>query len=254
MSRLSVTLVLTLAALVSAAEARVKRGDHPSPPTSDYTVKEIDGWSVYVQKPLLEAEKELGDGALRLLEDHLYRITRAVPAPALAELRKIRIWLHHKGRGNVGQYHPSKGWLRANGFNADLARCVDLGDAKNFLRSTRWQPMMVLHELAHAYHDQVWGWDNKDIIAAYEKAVESKSYDNVLIHNGRRGRAYAMTDCKEYFAETSEAFFGTNDIYPFVRAELREHDPEMFRVLEKIWAGPPKKPVDGSTAQPPKSG
>ena len=25
----------------------------------------------------------------------------------------------------------------------------------------------------------------------------------------------------EYFAEASEAFFGTNDFYPFVRAELR---------------------------------
>ncbi len=253
MNRLSIALTLSLVILSSTTEARVKRGDHPSPPTSDYTIKEIDGWSIYVQKPLLEAEKELGDNALRLLEDHLFRIVRAVPAAAVAELRKIRIWLHYKGRGNVGQYHPSKGWLEANGFNTDLARCVDLGDAQSFLRSSRWQPMLVLHELAHAYHDQVWGWGNKAIVAAYERALESKSYDKVLIHNGRRGRAYAMTNCKEYFAETSEALFGTNDIYPFVRAELREHDPGMFKVLEKIWAGPPEKENEKPAKQPRKA-
>jgi hypothetical protein len=33
----------------------------------------------------------------------------------------------------------------------------------------------------------------------------------------------------------TEAFFGTNDFYPFVRAELREHDPEMFEVLREVW-------------------
>jgi hypothetical protein len=253
MSRQSIALAVGLAALVSAAEARVKRGEHPSPPTSEYTIKDIDGWSIYVQKPLLGEEKVLGDEALRVLEDHLFRITRAVPEPAVAELRRVRIWLHHKGRGNVAQYHPSKGWLKANDFNTDLARCVDLGDARNFLRSTRWQPMVVLHELAHAYHDQVWGWNDRDVVDAYEGAVESKSYDKVLIHNGRHGRAYAMTNCKEYFAETSEAFFGANDIYPFVRAELREHDPVMFKVLEKIWAGPPEKQSNGSADQPRKS-
>ena len=29
----------------------------------------------------------------------------------------------------------------------------------------------------------------------------------------------------EYFAEASEAYFGTNDFFPFVRIELRRHDP-----------------------------
>jgi len=39
----------------------------------------------------------------------------------------------------------------------------------------------------------------------------------------------------EYFAESTEAFFGTNDFYPFVRPELREFDPEMFNLLTKLW-------------------
>jgi hypothetical protein len=39
----------------------------------------------------------------------------------------------------------------------------------------------------------------------------------------------------EYFAEATEAFFGTNDFYPFVHSELRRHDEAMFRLLERLW-------------------
>ena len=48
-------------------------------------------------------------------------------------------------------------------------------------------------------------------------------------------RHYTLTDPQEYFAEGSEAYFGTNDFYPFVRAELRRHDPKLFRLLEELW-------------------
>ena len=60
-------------------------------------------------------------------------------------------------------------------------------------------------------------------------------YENVLRRNGRRERHYAMNNPKEYFAEATETFFGTNDLYPFVRTELKEHDPEMFAVLRETW-------------------
>ena len=45
----------------------------------------------------------------------------------------------------------------------------------------------------------------------------------------------------EYFAETTEAFFGRNDFFPFTRGELKTHDPDMFELLGKLWrveAGP----------------
>ena len=44
-----------------------------------------------------------------------------------------------------------------------------------------------------------------------------------------------MNSDQEYFAESSEAFFGTNDFYPFVGAELKQHDPRMYEVLERAW-------------------
>ena len=54
-------------------------------------------------------------------------------------------------------------------------------------------------------------------------------------HNHRTVKHYALTDHKEYFAESTEAYLGVNDFFPFVRAELKQHDPRMFRLQEKIW-------------------
>jgi Mlc titration factor MtfA (ptsG expression regulator) len=43
---------------------------------------------------------------------------------------------------------------------------------------------------------------------------------------------------QEYFAESTEAFFSRNDFFPFTRAELKQHDPAIFQLLEKIWHAP----------------
>ena len=48
---------------------------------------------------------------------------------------------------------------------------------------------------------------------------------------------YGLNNEKEYFAEGTEAYFYRNDFYPFVRAELKEHDPDLHAVLAKIWEG-----------------
>jgi hypothetical protein len=49
-----------------------------------------------------------------------------------------------------------------------------------------------------------------------------------------------MTNHKEYFAECTEAFFGTNDFYPFTKEELKQQDPDMFALLETVWNPPAK--------------
>jgi hypothetical protein len=113
---------------------------------------------------------------------------------------------------------------------------VEIGNAKRFVSWSKSQPSMVLHELAHAYHDQVLGFANKEVRAAYERAKARGIYDSVKRNNGKTERAYALSDDHEYFAEATEAFFGTNDFFPFVRAELKDHDPELFAILEKVWS------------------
>ena len=53
---------------------------------------------------------------------------------------------------------------------------------------------------------------------------------------GRRSfaRAYALTTPQEYFAEGTEAFFGRNDFFPYDRAELRRHDPDLNTALDHL--------------------
>lgn len=208
-------------------------------PTSNYEVQNIEGWTVYVNRVLLNQEKEVGDKILRLLQVKLYDINRVVPSPAIEELHKVPIWVEFKHkRFRCACYHPSRKWLSEHGVNPEKARSVEIANAATFLKWTHEQPSMVLHELTHAYHHCVVGHDNPDILAAYKRAVESKSYEAVLRYNGRMERAYALNNAKEYFAELTEAYFGQNDFYPFVRAEVKQHDPQMYEVLEKVWGKP----------------
>lgn len=208
----------------------------PFVPTSDYTTQTLNGWTVHVNKHLLDDRADLGRDALRLLDVMLFEIERAVPDPALSEIRKVPIWLGlDDGHAPCAEYHPSRSWLVENGFNPDKARGVEIGNAARFLDWSRTQPSMLLHELAHAYHDRVLGFDDPDIRAAFHRARDSDLYTSVLHAHGKSQRAYALTDPQEFFAESSEAYFGTNDFYPFVRAELRQHDPETAKLLEELW-------------------
>jgi len=99
-------------------------------------------------------------------------------------------------------------------------------------------PYLLLHELAHAYHDLVLGFDQREIRAAFEQARDSKSYDKVKRFTGNKivtDKAYAMSNHKEYFAENTEAYFGKNDFFPFNQAELKTHDPKMHDLVAKVW-------------------
>ena len=208
-------------------------------PTENYVVQEIEGWRVYVNKCLLNEKKVVGDKVLRLLTVKLYDINRVVPKRALEELHKVPIWVEFEDKDiKCMCYHPSRRWLTEHGFNPQKAKSVEIGNAKTFLKWTLDQPYMVLHELVHAYHHRVLGYDNADIRAGYKRAVESKSYESVLHYTGRTKRAYALNNDQEYFAELTEAFLGQNDFYPFVRAEVMQHDPRMYETLKKVWEMP----------------
>ena len=205
-------------------------------PTADYAVREIEGWRVLVNNELLKDHPDLSEKVLKLLGHQLYQITRKVPDEAVKELRRIAIWVEYKApRHRCMCYHPNRQWLIEHDFNPEKERSVEIANAENFLTWTIGQPWMVLHELAHGYHHCVLGYANAEIKEAYDKAVESGCYESVLHINGSSRRAYALNNDQEYFAEATEAFFGTNDFYPFVRSELQQHDPNLYQSLRKLW-------------------
>lgn len=214
-------------------------------PTANYEVVEIEGWKLFVNRRLRPggAKAELGEQALQLARLQLFQIIKALPPRQVKALRQVPIWLDDDPKNQI-HYHPDRQWLVDNGFNPDRAKCVDIGRTDHFWHVYREQPFVLLHELAHAYHDRVLDFDDPRVIRAFEQARDSKSYDEVLKIQGRKGRHYALTNHKEYFAESTESFLGTNDFFPFVRAELEQHDPTMYRLLTEIWLTDVQPPPD----------
>ena len=232
---LSLPLLLLLVRRARADEAAAPTWE----PTEAYEVRQVEGWTVRVNRALLNDQPETGAKVLRLLEVQLYLAKRVLPAAAVAKLQGVVIWMElEKPHSPGGVYHPDPRWLRSHGVNPDKARCVEFPNARNFLTWTKDQPCMVLHELAHAWHHQFLkgGYANAEIRAGFERATRAGLYEKVQHINGRDQKAYAANNPMEYFAEATEAFFGTNDFYPFVRSELRRHDPDTYRMLEKAWA------------------
>ncbi|MGA2031502.1 MAG: SUMF1/EgtB/PvdO family nonheme iron enzyme [Thermoguttaceae bacterium] len=228
------------AAAVSSNVVNTRADDKLDPPKpASRSVRKIEGWTVRVDDRLLEPRNAaLGARALKLLEAKLTEITTVVAADRLAKLQDVTIVLDlTHGKLRRMQYHPSAEWLKENGYSADLAKCVHLPDVHDFVdpRTCNEQPWAVMHELAHSYHDQVLGFDDARILAAYERFKKSGHGDSVLAMSGRRVRHYALTDHKEFFAEMTEAYFGRNDFFPFNRAELMTAEPEIFALLQTIW-------------------
>jgi hypothetical protein len=140
------------------------------------------------------------------------------------------------------QFHPDAGWLRAHGYSPDLAKCVHLPRAKDVVRkrNINEQPWCILHELAHAYHDQFLTFEEPRVLAAFEQYKRSGRGDTALLYNGKRVKHYALTNHKEFFAEMTESFFGVNDFFPFTRAELIDSEPELHQLLTRIWLEKPE--------------
>ncbi|MCY2952571.1 MAG: glycoside hydrolase N-terminal domain-containing protein [Planctomycetota bacterium] len=226
-------------------DGRAQAKPEPPKPTS-HTTRNIEGWKVRVDDRLLTPPNDvLGTKSIRFLESRLSDIKAVMAPKPLEKLQAVTIVLDlSHGKLRPMQYHPDADWLKENGYSADLVKCVhipvaaDLATPRNIVE----QPWVVLHELAHAYHDQVLGFVEPRILKAYEDFKRSGHGDKALLYNGTRVRHYGLTDQKEFFAEMTESYFGMDDFFPFNRAELMTAEPEIHELMQAIWG-----PVAGVT-------
>lgn len=238
-------LLYTLAAVIccttpSFATDEVRTETEQLPTAGAKERLRIKGWTIHLNSELRQTEPEKTRQMLELLDVQLDRVVKTVPPNALESLRTVPIWINpqYEGVRPSAEYHPGAGWLRDNGRDPAMVKAVEITNVSNFAFENRRMPYVMLHELAHAYHDQVLGFDEPAVIAAFEAARESGGYEEVRRFNGRKtviDRAYALSNHKEYFAESTEAYFGKNDFYPFNRAELKVHDSQMHDLLKKLW-------------------
>ena len=216
----------------------------------------LGGWPVRLEPNWHGGDKDLQER----IEKDLRYVTEHLPEHARELLRKnTPIYINRsqeygpkacpvKGRGMC--FHPGADWLEENGMSTEKAECVEMYESAEYLNDCKqklWGPGGVfLHELSHAYHWKMMcdRYDNKEIKECWEKAMKAKLYDCVRVHGsqGPTAKAYACTDQMEYIAELSTAFLGGlnkdeeyNKWFPFNRAQLKEHDPQAYEMLQRVW-------------------
>ena len=212
-----------------------------------HEIREIEGWTVHVDASLLEGEhKETGDLALRLLAQRLHDIVLKLPEEPVARMREVPIFLDRNHPMGNNHYHPGKDWLVERGYDPALTKAVQITHARTLINEAKNpnSSSVMLHELAHAYHDQVLGFDHAEILKLYQEFCDSRKFDRVAHAGGKQMPHYGLTDHKEYFAEMTETFFVGNDYYPFNHYQLYQVHRPSYELLARVWGTdrtPPEK-------------
>ena len=205
---------------------------------TDYIVRERHEFSIYVSEKALEESPKLAEAAFETIESQLnYMVTR-FPVKAIEKLREagVKIILNDECADGEGLfcetdygncpfacYVPNVVWLEEFKKKSVLIRNLN-----SLLESTHDQPALLIHEMAHAYHDLIvpLGFDNQVIYNAWEKAKDSGKYEKVPHiwsgdwNNRPHKRAYALQNEREFFAEMTEALWLRNDYAPFTRYDV----------------------------------
>ncbi|MCM8527449.1 MAG: hypothetical protein NE327_13085 [Lentisphaeraceae bacterium] len=206
---------------------------HDSHVNRTFSVQNIEGWNFRINVDVLK-EKEWPT-AKRIISNQLFSLKRFLKEEVVQDLQKVVIYVDIKQKGKSGaEYHPSKKWLIDNKFSPEKAKCIEISNISQFIRYTKTQPWVMLHELMHSYHDQVLKFDNKEILECFNNAIKAGKYGKVKHISGREVKHYSATNHKEYWSEACEAYFGTNDFYPFVKAEILEYDPDICKILKTL--------------------
>jgi hypothetical protein len=239
------SILLLIAALAPGAIAEEKKKAGIDQVLIPHEVREIEGWTVHVDTSLLRGEhRETGDLALKILGQRLHRITMVIPAGPLKKMQEVPIYLDRAHPLGGAHFHPSAGWLKGHGYDPAMAKAVHFTNAKGMIRMGR-RPAggsAVLHELSHAYHNRVLGFNHEELVAGYKRFRASGKFEMVPYASGNERPHYGLMNQMEYFAEMTEAFFAVNDFYPFVRSELITADPETYRLIGRIWGVDAKTP------------
>jgi hypothetical protein len=219
----------------------------------EHRTQNIEGWTVHVDTSLLEGEhKETGDLALRIMDERLHQIALRLPAGPVARMREVPIYLDRNHPLGNAHYHPDADWLENRGYDPAMAKAVHITGAASLIREARSPNpgSVLLHELAHAYHERVLDFGHQEIIRGYQQFCDSRKFDRTPHVSGRRMPHYGLTDHKEYFAEMTETFFVGNDYFPFNHYQLHQEQPESYQLIASIWGTDIKPPVTDENRAP----
>jgi len=248
---LSLSLCLCVAARATGADHKPQK-----PASFPYQTRAIEGFTVYINNEVLRQKKndEWKYQALTVLASELKLVVSVMPPKALKLVHGIKVWVEWddpdpKMPSWVAAYYGGAApWLLAEGKDPRKANCIVILSLRRLTEDRQPKPghektprqSIVLHELAHAIHFDLFARNNSAVKDAYRQAMERRLYDEVEYFDGGKRPAYARINQNEYFAELSCAYLRRCDYFPHTRDELRTHDPVGYRLMESVWGKPAK--------------
>ena len=184
---------------------------------------------------------DVDEGGRSLIREELNRdlgvINGLFDIEIINKINKVKIWVTKDGLPEgAATYHQSADWLSQHGKNPKMAHGIEIGNITNFIKWRQLnQPFMLLHEIAHFYHDRVLGNDDVDIKNGFNRIRQGQLYQSVSYNLGGERKAYALSNQFEFFAESTEAFFGENDFFPYNKEDLKKFDSETYLLIKEKW-------------------
>jgi hypothetical protein len=227
-----------ICSFTSGDRMTIIRVNAPAPP-SGWKRLQLGTNEVFLS-PKLQASEAAAGRSLAFLSDRLREIDRLIPAFAKPAMGRVKFWLDLDEQGGSQAFYATRPFATSyRNFQAPMYQGIVVPNVVEFIeRSFPHQPMVILHELAHAFHHQVLGTWNGELRAVFDTAKARGLYRNIPGWNGTvLSVGHAMVDEYEYFAELSEALFGRNDQYPFDARDLETYDPAGTRLVDRAWRG-----------------
>jgi hypothetical protein len=221
-------------------------------PVPGYELRDIEGFHVLINKKALaeETKDKYETPPLEVLENELKALNQILLPKLLKILQGVTIWVEwdetpygmtmsedEKARGGrvVAVYRYGSAFAGTKGFQEGKLSHPGKMNAVEIMTLKRLTEMhqpdrdkdqiILLHELCHAVHHAFLGDENPEIIRDYRLAMDRKEYSKV----------YARTNDHEYFAEISCAYLDRCNNAPYTADDLKEYDPDGYKLCEKIW-------------------
>jgi len=195
---------------------------------------QLEGWNVYIEQQLVDRNDVRVFLAMRLLSEKLQQLKTLLPDRVLDQLRTVPIFFSENKDFNA-EFYFFEPYVYRTGQDISMMNGIEFRSISFFLEESKFSPMLLLHEMAHAYHKMNYKRIDKIVMRAYRHAETHKLYQRVQSVTNQYARAYALQSPFEYFAELSESYFGRNNYFPFERDELKEYDPMGYNMVKKAW-------------------
>jgi len=228
------------------------------PDVPGYEARKYNGFTFLLSTLAIFEGKKAHGKPFTALTEEFDRLVEVLPKTSVPPLRKVLIWIEWDNIDELypnalAKYYHASIWALPPTAQSLKVASIEVLSLKNLAREKDLavDRLVLLHELAHAVHDRIVGFDNQDVLFAYQQAMDRRLYDikadkakNGAGPFGRRvfrSTYYAGTNANEYFAELTCAYLDRLLYYPFNRDELKEYDAAGYRLMEKVWGKPAKK-------------